>query len=129
MSFAVAMALRDMRTLSYSEISEQTSRNFGGVEIFFSDGARSQTVPPVVTVNLIDRGNRLFDGRNGEKPFTRRQDIAEAGVLSYDRLAASQIFGVALAEPSAPKPNIHILGDGKFSARSAEVSRIIAEYV
>ena len=123
------MALRDMRILSYSEIGEQTSRNFAGIEILLSDRARTQAVPPVVTIDLIDGGNRLLDGRKGKKPFTRRQDIAEAGVLSYDRLAASQIFGVALAEPSAPKPNIHILGDGKFSARSAEVSRIIAEYV
>ena len=49
-----------------SEIGEQTGRNLARFEIFLSNGARGQTVPPIVAIDLIDRCESFIDRRKRE---------------------------------------------------------------
>src|SRR5258708_3038418 len=78
----------------------------------------------VIGAYRLKRGQRLFHRVKGKQPFAGRQDVAEAGVLRYDRTSGGKIAGAALAEPAAAEADILVLGHGKLAARGAYVIAI-----
>src|SRR5258708_3849752 len=65
----------------------------------------------------VDRGERLVMCRELEEPFTDRAMPVETGVHRHDGPAARQIADRAVAEPTAPRAHVDVLGDGELAAR------------
>src|SRR5438034_549425 len=93
-----------------SYVRKQATRDFARFEVFFSDRPRSLTVPAVVAVDRVDRGNGRVAGREAKEPFARWENVAEPGVLGNYGLSTGEIVGVAFAEPAAAQPDILVLG-------------------
>src|SRR5439155_7628214 len=91
----------EIRDSVESYVRKQASRDFAGFEVFFGDRPRGLTVPAVVAVDRIDRGDGRVAGREPKEPFTCRENVAEPRVLGDYGLSACQIVGVAFAEPAA----------------------------
>src|SRR5262249_33427594 len=64
------------------------------------------------------------DGAERVQARTRRDDVAEAGVLLDDRAARGQVAGGAIAEPPAPQPDVQLLRDRELAARGPDVVAI-----
>src|SRR5687768_16672561 len=63
------------------EIRQEARADGRRVEELPRDRAGRTTVPAVARVDRVDRGGRLLHADDREKALSRRQDVAEAGVL------------------------------------------------
>src|SRR5207244_8375101 len=108
-----------------------------GVEMGLGQSSRRLAVVLVISVNLVERPSRLIRCRETEHSLAVREELAPAGVLDDDRLAARQVARSPVAHPCilkldagalhaaelAPSPlNVTLihLGVGVHSARSTD---------
>src|SRR5262249_59412362 len=100
-----------------------------GLKVLLGQPPRSQTLGRIVRIDGLDRLKRFLLTAEGEEPAAGGQNIAEAGVLGYHRLARGEVAGVAIAEPAAAKPNVLVFRDGELGPRLPDELRGGAEDV
>src|SRR5262249_13681076 len=69
----------------------------------------------------LEGGDDLLHGVEREQTLARRNEPAEARILSNDRLAGCQITGAALAEPAASQAYVLILSHCELAIRGENV--------
>src|SRR5262249_13870705 len=100
-----------------------------GLEVLLGQPPRRQTLRRIVRIDGLDRLKRFLLTVEGEEPAAGGQNIAEAGVLGHDRLARSEVAGVAIAEPAAAKPHVLVFRDGELGPRLPDELRVGAKNV
>src|SRR5262245_11221987 len=88
---APATTISAMAASTQIQLPGQGAENFRRLEALLGQTARGAGVSPVVAIDRARRLGGLVDRREGQQPFTARQQIADAGVLGEHRPAAGEI--------------------------------------
>src|SRR5262249_21122251 len=92
--------------------------------VFSSYVFSSAAVFFIIGIDRFDSGNEFFHCGEREQAFAGGINVAEASFLIDYRPSGGKITGAAVAEPSAPKTNVLVLGDSEFPARLEDILAI-----
>src|SRR4051794_18904619 len=93
--------------------------------MFLRDLAGPRAVALVIRLELLEAGDDVVRGGEGEQPRAGRQPSAEAGVLGQHRTAARQVAGAAIAEPTGPGHDVAELGEPELRPRSLHEAPVV----
>src|SRR5688572_29787107 len=91
------------------------------------DRARRATVPQVISIDRLQRGDGLLEGPKADQPFARRKDVLKTRALHQHRLAGRQIARAAVARPTRAELDVAIVADAELAAGSGDVLAVVAE--
>src|SRR6187397_3314522 len=107
-----------------AELLDQPPQHVGGVEVLLGDLPRGAAVPVRIRPYLLDRADRLFEGREGDQALAAGEVGAESGLLGDDRLPAGEIAGAAIAEPAASGVDVHAFGHAELSGGTLDEATV-----
>src|SRR5262249_57048219 len=85
------------------------------------------TVPLVVALEGVPRGEDAVHRLEREQPLARRQELAEARLLRDHRAPGGQVAGAAVAEPAGTRADVLVAGNGELAARAPDVVTVLVD--
>src|SRR5262249_49118118 len=95
---------------------QHAAHYLGRLQMLLRNGSGGPSVSLVVQIQAPEALQVVVNIREAKYSLTSRQPIAKAGILVQNRSPSRQEAGTAIAEPTASRGDVGVLGNTKVSA-------------